>query len=77
MIKFEGEELTQQEMDQIVSGVRPVNMEFNTFKRLRKAAKSGIQGYLKGKYFFISTGYKEVDTPNGKEYVRQTATYKK
>ena len=74
------DKVTKEELDYLVSGVRPPDMEFERYKKLRKGIKEGIRGYLKGKYFFISTNLvplnKEGDnTPT--QYVRKTATYKK
>lgn len=66
-------DITKEELDSVISGVRPDDMDFDAFKELRKASKDGIKGYLKGKYFFIST----VLVPEGTKLVRKTLTYKK
>ncbi len=68
------DEVSKEEIDSIVSGVRPRDMDFELFKKLRKELKAGIKGYLKGRYFFISSTLKPNE--NGTEgLVRHTATY--
>lgn len=76
-IIIDGEELTQENINQLVSGVRPEGMEFETFKRLRKSVKQGIKGYLEGRYFFISTNIQNIGNERNPQYVRKTATYRK
>jgi hypothetical protein len=73
-ITVDSTEVTKEEIDSIVSGVRPKDMDFELFKKIRKQLKTGIKGYLKGKYFFVSSTLKPNE--NGTEgLVRHTATY--
>lgn len=69
-----GVELTKEDIDKIFCGVRPANMDYETFKKLRKEMKRGLKGYLKGKYFFISTALKPGEG-NTEGLTRHTATY--
>ena len=74
------DKITKEELDYLVSGVRPPDMEFERYKKLRKEIKNGIKGYLKGKYFFISANLVPLNTDDHKKpskYVRKTATYVK
>ena len=74
------DKVTKEELDYLVSGVRPPDMEFERYKKLRRGIKDGIKGYLKGKYFFISTNLVPLNKASENEpnkYVRKTATYVK
>lgn len=75
-VKVGDTELTKDEIDSIFSGVRPEGMDFEVFKKLRKEMKHGLKGYLKGKYFFLSTTLKPGEN-NTEGLVRHTATYVK
>lgn len=77
-VKVGDTELTREEIDCIFAGIRPKDMDFELFKKLRKNMKHGLKGYLKGKYFFISSTVKPAgkDKPDGL-YTKHTATYVK
>ena len=79
-INIDGDSVTKEELDYLTSGVRPPDMEFEKYKKLRKAIKNGIKGYLKGRYFFISSNLVPLNKASENEpskYVRKTATYVK
>jgi hypothetical protein len=68
------DEYTQEEINGLIAGVRPESMDFGRFRSARKLIKQGIKGYLKGKYFFVSSQI--ISSEDGK-YYRQTKTYRK
>jgi hypothetical protein len=73
-ITVDSTEVTREEIDSIVSGVRPKDMDFELFKKLRKQLKYGIKGYLKGRYFFVASTIAPKEE-GSKEFIRHTATY--
>ena len=80
IINVGDDKITKEELDYLVSGIRPPDMEFERYKKLRKEIKNGIKGYLKGRYFFISTNLVPPNKASENEpskYVRKTATYVK
>lgn len=80
VISVGDDKITKEELDYLMSGVRPPDMEFERYKKLRKEIKNGVKGYLKGKYFFISSNLVPLPDPSGQKsdkYVRKTATYVK
>jgi hypothetical protein len=67
-------ELTEEEVDLIVTGKRPEGMDYELFSYYRKLAKGYLKAKLKGTMFFTSVDY---IPQSDKTYKRVTDTYKK
>lgn len=71
-------QITQDEIDSILKGIRPDDMEFIAFKKLRALMNRTVKGHLRGKLFFKSVHMEPVKQEDGTtKYRRNTATYVK
>lgn len=67
--KVTGEQkVTEEQSELILKGIRPKDMDYDTFKNYRKIMDKTIQNRLEGRFFFISSNL-------NKEGKRITKTY--
>jgi len=75
------EELSKEQLDEIFSGKRPEDIDFELYKAVRKSFRGVLNKHLRGKFMFISNTPEIITSEDGKKEFnyekRYTQTYVK
>lgn len=70
--------VSQEQVLQVLAGTRPIDMEYNVFKQVRKDINKQLKSYKKGRMMHLSSYFTtETNEDKLEMTIKHTKTYKK